>query len=199
MSQPPGQFPVLRLFRADRRSTVQSLQTAVLYAGQLVLCSIIILEGFYIEGSSASVWAVVAAANVIQPVMQQTISASCVQIAANIVGATAGIVIDHFYGDGIWQFCVALILVVFICEFIKLDEGLRTACTSLAVIMIMSDGLAKSNGLQRLIAVIAGCITAAIIQVLAELVRTKVLRWKVPDFPSTNPLESPAVETKQQG
>lgn len=184
MLQPRERFAMLRLVRADRPTTLETLQTAVFYTAQLVVCSLLLLEGYHIEGSPAALWAVVSAANVIQPAMGQTISESAVRIGANLVGAISGIIVGQICGDGIWQFCAALVVVVAICEALKLDLGLREACVSVAVVMISREGSFVGTGMQRLLAVIVGCVTALFIQLLADVVRRKVLGWKGPEAPA---------------
>ena len=170
------------MIRADRPNNRQTLQMALLYAGQVVLCSWVLMEGYKWWGSPAALWAVVSAALVIQPVIEQAISASAVRIAANTVGGIGGIIVGHFLGDGIWQFLLALVLVVFMCEFLRLDLGLRTACVSVAVIMLRSEGgRVISTGQERLVAVVIGCVTALCMQLLAEIVR-KRLGWHGPDL-----------------
>jgi uncharacterized membrane protein YgaE (UPF0421/DUF939 family) len=182
MLEPYERFAILRLIQADRPSNRETLQTAALYAGQVVFAVLLLLEGYHIWGSSAALWAVVSAIMVIQPAMEQSIGASAVRIAANTIGGFAGILVGHFWGDGIWQFLLALVLVVFICDLLRLDLGLRTACVSVAVIMLRSEnGRVVSTGSQRMIAVVIGCVTALIVQLLAEALRKK-LGWHGPDM-----------------
>jgi uncharacterized membrane protein YgaE (UPF0421/DUF939 family) len=181
MLEPHERFAILRLIRADRPTNRETLQTAVLYAAQVVLAVSLVMGGYHLWGSPAALWAVVSAILVIQPAMEQSIATSAVRIAANIVGGTAGIVVGRFLGEGIWQFLLALVLVVFICDLLKLDLGLRTACVSVAVIMLKGDGRVVSTSQGRMLAVIIGCVTALCVQLLAERLRKK-LGWHGPDM-----------------
>ena len=181
MLEPYERFAILRLIQADRPNSLESLKTAVLYAAQVVLASAVLMEGYKLYGSAAGLWAVVSAAMVVQPAMEQSIAASAVRIAANTTGGIAGILVGYFLGDGIWQFLLALVLVVFICNLLRLDLGLRTACVSVAVIMLRSEGHVLTTGGQRLVAVVIGCVTALLVQLLAEAVR-KRLGWHGPDM-----------------
>ena len=70
-----------------------------------------------------------------------------------------------------WQFLLALVLVVFICDLLKLDLGLRTACVSVAVIMLRSEGHVLTTSRERLVAVVIGCVTALLVQLLAKAVQ----------------------------
>jgi uncharacterized membrane protein YgaE (UPF0421/DUF939 family) len=184
-------FAILRLIQSDRPNNRESFQTAVLYAAQVVLSATLLMEGYRLYGSPAALWAVVSAVMVVQPAMEQSIAASAVRIAANLVGGVVGILIGHFLGDGIWQILLSLVLVVFICDLFKLDLGLRTACVSVAVIMMRGENGVISTGSQRLTAVIIGCVTALLVQVLAEAVRKKV-GWHGPDMSALVPQPPPA-------
>jgi uncharacterized membrane protein YgaE (UPF0421/DUF939 family) len=181
MLEPHERLAILRLIQADRPTNRETLQTAALYAAQVVLAVSLVMGGYHLYGSPAALWAVVSAILVIQPAMEQSIATSAVRIAANIVGGLAGIVVGHFLGDGIWQFLTALVLVVFICDLLKLDLGLRTACVSVAVIMLKSEGRVVSTSRSRMVSVIIGCLTALCVQLLAEWLRKK-LGWHGPDM-----------------
>jgi uncharacterized membrane protein YgaE (UPF0421/DUF939 family) len=129
---------------------------------------------------------------VVQPVIEQALAASAVRIAANTVGGVAGIIAGRCFGEGVWQVLVALVIVVFICERLRLDLGLRTACVSVAIIMMRSDGQFVSTGGQRLAGVVIGCVVGLLIQMLAEAVRKK-LGWSGPDLSGPAAKQSPGV------
>jgi uncharacterized membrane protein YgaE (UPF0421/DUF939 family) len=181
MLEPHERLGILRLIQADRPTTRETLQTAVLYAAQVVLSVSLVMEGYHLWGAATSLWAVVSAILVIQPAVEQSIATSAIRIAANIIGGLAGIVVGHFLGDGIWQFLLALVVVVFVCDFLKLDLGLRTACVSVAVIMLKADGRVVSTSQERMVGVIVGCVTALCVQLAAERLR-KRLGWHGPDM-----------------
>jgi uncharacterized membrane protein YgaE (UPF0421/DUF939 family) len=192
-------FAILRLIQADRPSNRETLQTAALYAGQIVLSSSLLLAGYQMTESAAGLWAVVSAIMVAQPVVEQSIAASAVRVAANGVGGVAGMLVGHFLGNGLWQFLLALVIVVAICDLLRLDLGLRTACVSVAVIMLRSEGRVVTTGRERFLAVFIGCVTALLVQLLAEAVRKK-LDWHDPDMsalakkvepPATNEMDLP--------
>jgi uncharacterized membrane protein YgaE (UPF0421/DUF939 family) len=190
MLEPYERFSILRMIQADRPSNRETLQTAALYAGQVVLAVTLLMEGYHLWTSQSALWAVVSAILVVQPAMEQSIATSAVRIAANTVGGVAGIVVGTFLGDGIWQFLLALLLVVLICEIFRFDLALRTACVSVAVIMFRSDvGQVATTGWERLFGVVIGCLTALCVQLLAEWLRKK-LGWHGPDMSAV--LKSPS-------
>jgi uncharacterized membrane protein YccC len=182
MLEPHERFSIFRMLQSDRASNRETMQTAALYAGQVILAVSLLMEGYRLWSNLSPLWAVVSAILVVQPATEQSIATSVIRIAANTVGGFAGILVAYFLGDGIWQFLLALIVVVFICEMFKFDLALRTACVSVAVIMLRSEsGKVATTGSERLIGVIIGCVTALGIQLLAERVR-KWLGWRGPDM-----------------
>jgi uncharacterized membrane protein YgaE (UPF0421/DUF939 family) len=183
MLEPHERFAIFRLIQADRPNNRQSLQTAALYAGQILLAVTLLMAGYSRWGGAASaLWAVVSAILVVQPAMEQSIATSAVRIAANTVGGVAGILVAYSLGNGIWQFLLALVVVVFICDLLKLDLGLRTACVSVAIIMLKSEnGQVLTTSRERLGGVVIGCVTALCVQLVAEAVRKK-LGWHGPDM-----------------
>lgn len=182
MLEPFERFSILRLIQADRPSNRESLQTAALYAGQVVLAVSLLMEGYRLWTSLSPLWAVVSAILVVQPAMEQSIATSAVRIVANTVGGFAGILIVYFLGNGIWQFLLALVVVVLVCDLFKLDLALRTACVSVTVIMLKSeDGRVAMTSWERMLSVIIGCVVAVCVQLLAEAVRRK-LGWHGPDM-----------------
>jgi uncharacterized membrane protein YgaE (UPF0421/DUF939 family) len=176
---------VLRLIQSQRQADAQTLKTAAWYAVQVVLSAGLLILGYRIAHAPAAVWAVVSAVLVIQPVLEQALAASLVRICANAVGGVVGIIVARLLGDGVWQILLAMVIVIFICERLRLDLGLRTACVSVAIIMMVRDGAVASTGVQRLVAVIVGCVLALLVQVAAECVR-RLLGWKAAIAPAAS-------------
>jgi uncharacterized membrane protein YgaE (UPF0421/DUF939 family) len=172
----------LRLVRAERRTTRQTLQLAFLYALQAILSSALLIVGYDLTHARALNWAIISAILVIQPGIEQSLAASAVRIAANLVGGLTGLAIGAFLGDGNPQLLFALLLTVAACELLRLDLGLRTACVATVIVMVTApDGRVTTSALERLSAVIIGCLTALLVQLLAERLR-RLTGWFEPLF-----------------
>lgn len=176
---------ILRLIQSQRQADTQTLKTAGWYAVQVVLSAGLLILGYHIAHAPSALWAVVSAVLVIQPVLEQALAASLVRICANAIGGIVGIIVGRLFGDGVWQVLLAMVIVILICERLRLDLGLRTACVSVAIIMMVHDGAVTSTGVQRLVAVIIGCVLALMVQVAAEFVRG-MLGWKAAIAPSAS-------------
>ena len=172
----------LRLVRAQRRTTRQTLQLAFLYALQAILSSALLIVGYQLTHARALNWAIISAILVIQPGIEQSIAASAVRIAANLVGGLIGLAIGALLGDGYPQLLFALLLTVSACELLRLDLGLRTACVAAVIVMVTApDGHVTTSALERLSAVIVGCFTALAVQLIAERFR-RLTGWFEPLF-----------------
>ena len=175
----------LRLVRAERRTTRQTLQLAFLYALQAILSSALLIVGYELTHARALHWAIISAILVIQPGIEQSLAASAVRIAANLVGGLIGLAIGALLGDGHPQLLFSLLLTVAACELLRLDLGLRTACVATVIVMITApDGRVTTSALERLSAVIVGCLTALLVQLLADRLR-RLTGWFEPLFSFT--------------
>jgi uncharacterized membrane protein YgaE (UPF0421/DUF939 family) len=184
----------LRLIRAERRTTRETFQTAILYALQVILTSLLLIAGYGLADSHALIWALVSAVLVIQPGIEQSLAASAIRIAANLVGGVIGLAIAQLLGLGHPQLLLAILLTVFACELLRLDLGLRTACVATIIVMTITiDGRVTTSAFERLSAVLIGCLTAVLVQFLIDRLR-RLTSWADPllHFPKpTNKQEQP--------
>lgn len=164
---------LLRQILAPRQTTRQTLAVATLFALQAVICTVVLSIAYRMAHVSAVTWAIVSAILVLQPGIQQSISASAVRILANLIGATVGFIVGRAFGPGAWQVPVALVIVAYVCEGLRLDLGLRTACVSVVIVMLANEGRVATSSVERLAAVLIGCAFAVVLQLLFDRAR----RW----------------------
>jgi uncharacterized membrane protein YgaE (UPF0421/DUF939 family) len=176
MLEPHERQAIVRLIRSQPRPVRESIRTASMYAAQVVVTVGLLLLAYKLLDGKAVMWALVAAVLVVQPAFEQSIAASVVRVAANTIAGIVGILMAHFFGDGVWQMLAALVIVVIICERLRLDLGLRTACVSLIIIMMNHTSEVFSTGTQRLGAVVIGCVSALLVQLAFEAVRKHLAR-----------------------
>ena len=92
------------------------------------------IYGYFQLGSA--MWAVVSAVLVLQPGLEQSYGASATRFVANLTGALTGAIVDKVHGHGAADLMIALVLVVAFCELLRLDQGLRSACASVVIVMM---------------------------------------------------------------
>jgi len=136
------------------------MRIAALYAFQILFCAAILLAGYHIARAPSVQWAIVSAIMVMQPGLKESLNASFTRIAANLIGAAVGLGVGCLLGDSVWQFLLALALVIFICEAANLQGSLRSACVAVTIVMLTSEAHVVTSGLERAISVIVGCAVA---------------------------------------
>jgi uncharacterized membrane protein YgaE (UPF0421/DUF939 family) len=143
------------LVRAPRPIDRNSVLGAVLYALQAVVCTWIVIYIYQRFQLGRAMWAVVSAVLVLQPGLEQSYGASATRFVSNLIGALTGAVVDKLHGHGAADVMAALALVVGFCEVLRLDQGLRSACASVAIVMMS-----------------VGCSTALAVRVVAGRIET---------------------------
>lgn len=164
--------------QSPRERKSQDFALAILFAGQVIVCAVLLHSGYYLFRAQGVYWAIISAILVLQPGFAQSVNASVTRIAANLIGALIGLVIGYSLGTGSWQVVSAMVIVIFICEPLRLDFGLRTACVS-AIIVMTAHGSESvlTNSIERFLAVVVGCGLALVVQLLADRIREK-LGWQ---------------------
>jgi uncharacterized membrane protein YgaE (UPF0421/DUF939 family) len=190
MLEPHERQAMIRLIRSQPRPTAESIRTAAMYAAQVLVTVALLLMVYRVLDGKAVMWALVSAVLVVQPVFVQSIAVSVVRVAANTVAGLVGIVMTRFFGNGVWQMLVAMVIVIAICERLRLDLGLRTACVSLIIIMMSRGSEVFSTGTQRLGAVVVGCVSALIVQLIFQRLARMGIRWAADR--SLSPAAAPA-------
>src|SRR5579862_9142126 len=181
MSSKPPYFDLLRRVQAPRRTTPQSLGLAVVFAIEALIAAIILLAIYTFFSLNGYWWSLVSAILVLQPGVEQSFNTALVRIAANIVGASAGLAVGFYFGVEIPAVLAAIVIVVFVCEVFRLDLGLRSACVSVIIVMT-HEGRVLESGAERFIAVISGCLLALVLQLVVESTLSR-LGW-LPRLPA---------------
>lgn len=165
----------LKLSRPTLRET---MLVAALYAAQAVIC-IVLLKALYGQASLKGVlWAMIAAILALQPGLSQSVVTSIIRIAANTVGAGVALAVARFHLKGEtdeMELILALIIVVFLCEGLRLNLALRTACVAAVIVLTANDGHVKTSAVERFSATLIGCMMALLVQLCTDLALKKLL------------------------
>ena len=154
-----------QVFKMPRPTLRESMLLATIYAAQAVLCAALLTLGYSWKNAPGLGWAIISAILVLQPGISASLAASVARILANIVGAIVALFIDRFFGSGTWQLLAAIIMIVFLCEALRLDMGLRAACVSAVIIMTFHESRVVMTSLDRSVSVILGSALAVVVQV----------------------------------
>ena len=163
---------IIALAQAKRPNTRQSWLLALIAAGQAAVSALILILGYRFAGRHEVLWAVVSAVLVVQPGFRQSLAASVTRMIANLIGAFTGLAVGLLVKDPTTAVIIALIIVFLLCELWRLDLGVRPACASVIIVMMVGEGPIWDSSIHRVIAVAIGCSIAILVQLLtAPLVR----------------------------
>jgi len=162
----------LKLVQSPRAVDRSSVLGAALYAVEAVICASAVSFVYRYFQLGSALWAVVSAVLVLQPGLAQSYGASATRFVSNLIGALAGVAVDRLFGHGWAEVMVALILVVGLCELLRLDQGLRTACATVLIVMMSSTSDVVAYATEsRVLAVIIGCSTALAVRMAADRIQ----------------------------
>ena len=158
---------VLKGVQARREVSLQTGLISALYAAQACLSVFVILHAYQLMRIKNPLWAVVSAVLILQPGINQSLANSLTRVVANAVGMAIGALVELIHGHGALGLCEGLIAVIVVCEVLRLDAGLRTACATLLIVM-MPGGFILGRGAERVQAVAIGCACGVAIQLLTS-------------------------------
>jgi uncharacterized membrane protein YgaE (UPF0421/DUF939 family) len=160
--------------QAQRERTSKSLAESCVYAGQAVIATIVILAAYNWAGKSGGMWAAVSAVLVLQPGFRRSLASSAIRVIANLLGVGFGALTSFLIPDRVVAVCVALVLIILVCEFARLDMGVRSACASVLIVGIGNNPL-LARGIERATAVCVGCGMAILLQLALQPIIQRVL------------------------
>ena len=167
----------LKLSRPTLRET---MMVAALYATQAIICVVLLKWLYNAEHWSAVVWALIAAILALQPGLSQSVVTSIIRISANTVGAAVALGVSRLDLHPELRLILALVIVVFTCELLRLNLALRTACVAVIIVLSASEGHVLTSGTERFTATIMGCLMALLVQLLTDALLKIVLRKRLP-------------------
>jgi uncharacterized membrane protein YgaE (UPF0421/DUF939 family) len=141
---------------------------------QAAICAVLIVKGYDFARASGAMWALVSAALVLQPGFSQSLAASAIRVVANLLGAGIGAAISLTLGARLPEICLGLVAIILICEFARLDKGVRSACASVLIVMMKTDDTVLHRSLERVTAVAVGCGIALLLQIITQPIIAKI-------------------------
>lgn len=151
---------------AARRPVAQSLLSATWFAAAAAICCALLYSGYALFDQHGVAWAVVSALLVLIPDVRQSVATALARVAANIIGAVAGLIVSHYVGEGSAAVILAVVFVGYVCHLLRLDLGVRTACVGVVIVMTSHPGEVAASSLSRFWAVMIGCLVGVSVQLL---------------------------------
>ena len=144
---------------------------------EATVCTFGLMWGFAAAHQPGAIWALLSAVIVLRPGFEVSLRASKVRIAANVVGALVGVAVGTITGSaGEAQIALALALVIVICHWPPLEQGVRSACAGVVIVMMHEgSGSVRHMGLERLAAVLIGCFAALLVGYVGDKLGRRLL------------------------
>jgi len=171
------------VIKLPRPTMLETLEMAALYAAQAVVCVLLLKFLFQHFGWPAEIWAIISSILALQPGWSQSVVTSVIRIIATTVGAGVALSVSFIHLHPELQLIVSLVIVVFVCELLRLDTALRTACVAVIIVLTVNPEHVLTTGKDRFFATILGCLMALLVQLVTDLVWAAVKPKRVPIVP----------------
>jgi uncharacterized membrane protein YgaE (UPF0421/DUF939 family) len=166
---------ILETIQTHRGRNRETFAEACVYAAQAVIATVVVLAVYRWAGKPGGMWAAVSAVLVLQPGFERSLAASAIRVIANLLGVGIGALVGTMIPDRTVAVCIALVLIILLCEVARLDMGVRSACASVLIVGIGSDSLV-ARGFERATAVSVGCGMALLLQFATYPILQRVIR-----------------------
>ncbi len=137
----------------------------------ILKCLIGAAIGFFIYRAfpEGGAWSLVSILLVLSPEGKDAINLAEVRIKANLVGAGTGLLLFFLHPPAFFMICLGVVIVVVICELLKLQAATRSALASVVIICIHEFGqYFWQIAVERAAGVIGGCLIALLITYLVH-------------------------------
>lgn len=122
--------------------------------------------GFFIYRAfpEGGAWTLVSILLVLSPEGKEAINLAEVRIKANLVGAGTGLLLFFLHPPAYIMICVGVVIVLVVCELLKLQVATRSALASVVIISIHEQGhYFWQVAIERAAGVVGGCLIALLI------------------------------------
>lgn len=142
---------------------------AIIFSAKAAIAAVIaalLCEFFDLPGAP---WvASVSAVLVTQPNLHSSFQASFMRVIANLAGAFGGAALLVAIGHPIAAMAIGIMLTGLMCYLLKQDDALRPAFVAVIIVTLIGENSKWQNSLDRVVAVIVGCICALVVGFLFD-------------------------------
>ena len=112
--------------------------------------------------------AAVSAVLVTQPSLHSSLRASIMRVIANLAGAFGGAALSILLGHPFVAMAAGVMITGLVCYLLKQDDALRPAFVAVIIVTITDESLRWQGCVNRVIAVVVGCLCAVLIGFLFD-------------------------------
>lgn len=122
-------------------------------------------------------WSIVSLLLVLAPDPGNSISLPIARIKANITGALVGLLCFTLPFHQLLNLLIGVVLTIFICSWLKFPTATRSALAALVIVLLQEFGKPMwSYALQRIFAVLLGCLVGLALTLAFQAVERKFLQ-----------------------
>jgi uncharacterized membrane protein YgaE (UPF0421/DUF939 family) len=154
---------------------------AIIISAKAAVASVVAALCYKLFQLPGAPWvAAVSAVLVTQPDLHSSFKASLMRVVANLAGAFGGAVLLAATGQPIVAMAIGVLLTGLVCYLLKQDDALRPAFVAVIIVTLIGDKGEWHNSVDRVIAVIIGCVCALVVGFLFDKLSgmTKLLKKK---------------------
>jgi uncharacterized membrane protein YgaE (UPF0421/DUF939 family) len=134
---------------------------AIIFSAKATVAAVIAALGYKLFDLPGAPWvAAVSAVLVTQPDLHSSFQASFMRVVANLAGAFGGAALLAATGQPITAMAIGVMLTGLLCYLLKQDDALRPAFVAVIIVTLIGANSRWQNSLDRVIAVIVGCVCA---------------------------------------
>jgi uncharacterized membrane protein YgaE (UPF0421/DUF939 family) len=134
---------------------------AIIFSAKAAVAAVIGALCYKLFDLPGAPWvAAVSAVLVTQPNLHSSFQASFMRVIANLAGAFGGAVLLVVIGQPIAAMAIGVMVTGLLCYLLKQDDALRPAFVAVIIVTLIGENSKWQNSLDRVIAVIVGCICA---------------------------------------
>ncbi|HVU27279.1 MAG TPA: FUSC family protein [Verrucomicrobiae bacterium] len=133
---------------------------AIIFSVKAAVAAVVSVLGYDYFGLPGAGWAAISAVLVLQPTLHSSFKSSLIRVVANLTGAFGGAALSAMIGHQLLALAVGVMLTGLICYFLKADDAMRPAFAAVVIVISTADSAKWSSSIDRVIAVIVGCVCA---------------------------------------
>jgi uncharacterized membrane protein YgaE (UPF0421/DUF939 family) len=142
---------------------------AIIFSAKAAVSAVVAALCYKLFDLPGAPWvAAVSAVLVTQPNLHSSLQASFMRVVANLAGAFGGAALSILIGQPIVAMAIGVMLTGLVCYFLKQDDALRPAFVAVVIVTLIGDSSKWNNSLDRVAAVIVGCLCALVIGFLFD-------------------------------
>ena len=142
---------------------------ALIFSTKAAVATVVAALGYRFIDLPGAPWvAAVSAVLVTQPDLHSSFKASFMRVIANLAGAFGGAALLAVTAQPVVAMAIGVLATGLVCYLLKQDDALRPAFVAVIIVTLIGENSKWHNSVDRVIAVIIGCVCALVVGFLFD-------------------------------